>query len=410
MMGNHFSIILLPTNKCNVNCEYCFEDKTSDRMSLEQLSLLTKRVLDYMDEACISGLMIHWQGGEIMTMPPEWFAAAYDLMGEAAAARGKTIEHGLQSNMIAYHPRWNDVIERMFGNGVGTSMDFPNLHRKLFNGSAKDYTRIWERNVKAARDHGIRIGAIAVPNQATIKVGAEQFYSYFVDQLGFDSFQVNTPFPGGAQNEAKRSLGLDVDELGAFMADLAEVWLERGYSKGIAVDPISELVKQFMDGSSCLPCIWQSNCADEFISIDARGYVAQCDCWVTSYPEYFFGNIFQEESLSRMLKESRARQDFVKRPAVIIPQDCIECDYLSLCHGGCPVRTYTFRGTMFEKDPWCHTYLAMFRKAEEIAAKLSGRRARGVRTPSRGAMIERNALIQMQSLAATGNLVQIQRI
>jgi sulfatase maturation enzyme AslB (radical SAM superfamily) len=89
-----------------------------------------------------------------MTMPPEWFADAYDLMGDAAASRGKEIEHGLQTNMIA---------------------------------------------------------------------------------------------------------------------------LERGYSEGVAMDPISELVKQFMDGLSCLPCIFQSNCPDEFISIDARGFVAQCN-------------------------------------------------------------------------------------------------------------------------------------
>jgi hypothetical protein len=77
-----------------------------------------------------------------------------------------------------------------------------------------------------------------------------------------------------------------------------------------------------------------------------------------------------------MLKESSARRKFIERPAAIIPQDCIECDYLSLCHGGCPVRTYTFSGTMFEKDPYCGVYLAMFRKAEEVAAKLAGDRAR----------------------------------
>jgi len=76
-----------------------------------------------------------------------------------------------------------------------------------------------------------------------------------------------------------------------------------------------------------------------------------------------------------MLRESPARRKFMERPASIIPRDCIECDYLSLCHGGCPVRTYTFSGTMFEKDPYCQVYLAMFRKAEEIAAKISGYRA-----------------------------------
>lgn len=28
MTGNHLSIIMLPASKCNVTCDYCFEDKT----------------------------------------------------------------------------------------------------------------------------------------------------------------------------------------------------------------------------------------------------------------------------------------------------------------------------------------------------------------------------------------------
>jgi radical SAM protein with 4Fe4S-binding SPASM domain len=273
--------------------------------------------------------------------------------------------------MIGYNSRWNPIIERMFGNSVGTSMDYPNVYRKLFNGSASDYTRIWKYNVQSALAAGIAVGVIAVPNQGTLDAGAQKFYSYFVDEIGIQSFQVNTPFPGGEGNQTKRSLGLNVDELGQFLAELADVWLERGYNEGVKVGPIDELVKTFTGGNGCLPCIWQANCADEFISIDARGFVAQCDCWVTSYPEYFFGNIYESESLGRMLAESNARRKFIERPAAIIPRDCIECDYLSMCHGGCPVRTYTFSGTMFEKDPYCEVYLAMFRKAEEVAAKLS---------------------------------------
>ena len=411
MMGNHFSIILLPTNKCNVNCEYCFEDKTDDRMSLDQLSDVINKALDHMERANIAALTIHWQGGEIMTMPVEWFERAYDLIQNAAARRGKLIDHGLQSNMIGYNSRWNPLIERMFDNGVGTSMDFPNVHRKLFNGSSTDYTRIWNYNVQAALDAGIKIGVIAVPNQATLDTGAEKFYSYFVDEIGINSFQVNTPFPGGEQNDTKRSLGLDVDQLGQFFADLTDVWLERGYGT-VALGPIDELIKTFTDASGSLPCIWQSNCADEFISIDARGFVAQCDCWVTSYPEYFFGNIYETDNLTRMLAESRARRKFVERPAMVIPQDCIECEYLSLCHGGCPVRTFTFSGTMFEKDPYCHVYLAMFRKAEEVAAKLSGQRARpGYKFIPKGLADKGNSAVQIDGPPFPGrlNLVQIER-
>ncbi len=372
MMKNNLSVIFLPTNKCNVNCEYCFEDKTDDRMSHDQLSKVINKLLDFMEEGDIDSMIMHWQGGEIMTMPVEWFETAYELISELAAARGKHIDHGLQTNMIGYTPRWNDIIKRMFGNSVGTSMDYPNLYRKLFRGGPDDYSRIWTRNIQMAREAGIGVGVISVPNKATLELGAEPFYSFFVDELGITDFQVNTPFPGGEGNTTKESLALENEALSRFYIDLTNIWVERGIRDGVKLGPIDQLVAHFSGEPSCLPCIWQSNCVDEFISIDARGYVAQCDCWVTSYPDYFFGNIFECDSLSEMLKNSPARKEFVERPLAIIDQDCIQCDYLSMCHGGCPVRTYTFKHTLTEKDPYCYLYKSLFRHTEKVATKLAG--------------------------------------
>jgi uncharacterized protein len=373
MMGNHLSVLFLPTNKCNVNCEYCFEDKTNDRMTHEQLTIVIAKLLDFMDESDISALTLHWQGGEIMTMPVEWFEKAYGLIGALASARNKHVDHGLQTNMIGYTPRWNSIIKRMLGNSVGTSMDYPNLYRKMFRGGPDDYTRIWTRNIHAAREAGIAVGVITIPNRSTLEVGAERLYSFFVDELGITDFQVNTPFPGGEQNDTKRNLELENEALSRFYIELTDVWIDRGFREGIKLGPIDQLVAHFSGEQSCLPCIWQSNCADEFISIDARGFVAQCDCWVTSYPEYFFGNIFECDTLSNMLKNSPAHKAFVERPQTIIDQDCIECDYLSMCHGGCPVRTYTMRHTLSEKDPYCYLYKSLFRHTENVAARLAGK-------------------------------------
>jgi radical SAM protein with 4Fe4S-binding SPASM domain len=292
--------------------------------------------------------------------------------------------------MIAYHPRWNDIIKRMFGNSVGTSMDYPNLYRRLFKGGPDDYTRIWTQNIKTAREAGIGVGVIAVTNPATFEVGAEAFYSYYVDELGLTDFQVNTPFPGGEENTTKEALALENEALSRFFSDLTDVWVERGQGRGINLGPIDQLVARFSGEQSTLPCIWQSNCADEFIAIDARGFVAQCDCWVTSYPEYFFGNIFEANNLTELLSNSPARKEFLDRPLAIIDQDCIQCDYLSMCHGGCPVRTYTIKKTLGVKDPYCLLYKALFGHTQETATKLAAdrfdpaRRTKALTDPFKG--------------------------
>jgi len=77
MIGRHFSLILLPTNKCNVACEYCFENKTNDFMSHEQLSIVIDKLLDHMERKAIAAMTIYWQGGEIMLLPPAWFERAW---------------------------------------------------------------------------------------------------------------------------------------------------------------------------------------------------------------------------------------------------------------------------------------------------------------------------------------------
>jgi uncharacterized protein len=91
---------------------------------------------------------------------------------------------------------------------------------------------------------------------------------------------------------------------------------------------------------------------------------------VTSYPGFWFGNILDEGSLSDLLHNSEALRRPQTRPGVLIQQeDCLECDYLSICHGGCPVRAYTVHGDIFRKDPYCQLYRRLFQDMERLAAK-----------------------------------------
>jgi sulfatase maturation enzyme AslB (radical SAM superfamily) len=271
MSAQTFSLILLPTLQCNADCDYCFEDKTDDRLSLARLEILIDKVLDYLVLKAIGTLTIHWQGGEVMTLPPTWFDAAHRLIGTAAANRGVVVTHSLQTNMVGYGPRWNEVIREMFDNQVGTSVDYPNLYRHRHGKDAADYDRILTENIGQARAAGIEVRAIAVPNAQTLAIGAERFYDHFVDTLAIRSFQVNTPFPGGSPNAAKRDLSLDSAALTRFFVDLAEVWLARGDRDGVRVGPFDELLSVFLDAPSVLPCIWTDDCANHILCIDARG-------------------------------------------------------------------------------------------------------------------------------------------
>jgi sulfatase maturation enzyme AslB (radical SAM superfamily) len=51
-------------------------------------------------------------------------------------------------------------------------------------------------------------------------------------------------------------------------------------------------------------------------------------------------------------------------------EDCLSCRYLSICHGGCPMRTYSALGTMLAKYPYCEVYKAVFGRAESHGRKI----------------------------------------
>ena len=257
MSGRIFSVILLPTSECNVACDYCFERKTPHRLSSALLPLLTRRLLEHLENEDIEECEIYWQGGEAMIMGPEWFADAGNVMDRLAGERDRRFTHYLQTNLISYSPAWNGVIRGMFQNSLGTSMDYPNLHRKLFKGGAKAYTELWTRRLHEAKAAGIEVGVIAVLHQGSLEAGAERFYCYFTEELGLNNFQVNTPFPGGPASQIEGEFELDSDQLAGFLGELFDIWMEKGYHSGVALGPFDALIDHFTGQAARLPCIWK---------------------------------------------------------------------------------------------------------------------------------------------------------
>ena len=107
MNGNHFSLILLSTNKCNAACDYCFEDKTNNRLDHAKLQLLIDKVLDHMETCRIGSLTIHWQGGEAMLLPPDWYRQAFELIQNAAL----NLSPALIANYVYELRRWKQALQ-----------------------------------------------------------------------------------------------------------------------------------------------------------------------------------------------------------------------------------------------------------------------------------------------------------
>ncbi len=365
-----FSVLISPTFRCNADCEYCFENKTSGVMDLVDFQRILVRLATYFRQQEVAELNLYWQGGEIFTMDPEWLLRAHDISREISVKSGLSITNELQSNLIGYGPPWRRVLSEMFNDTVGSSLDFPNLYRKVAGGSPETYNETWFRQYQLANEAGIEVAVIAVLNEESLRVGAQGFYAYYAEKLGIKSFQTNTPYPGGLSTPAKRGFPLDNTLLGIFYSDLLDIWMRKGRSEGISISPFDQLIDYFRTGEERLSCVWTENCANTFLGIDPKGNVGLCECWVASYPDFVFGNILSCRDMGDIVNSSVRRQ-FLERPLRLVEeQDCVECEYLAVCHGGCPVRAYSTTGSIFTKDPYCQASKTLFGLARKAAVEL----------------------------------------
>ena len=366
MIGTDFSVVLLPTLACNAACDYCFERHRAGMLDLTRLEPIVDQVLDLVQDQDVKRLSLFWQGGEVTLLSPAWFERAGEIFAERASGAGVEIVHNLQSNLIGYDRSWNRLIHRMFGGSIGTSLDYPNLYRRPIRGRAEDFLPLWRRGYNEALEGDVHVGLIAVANQATLSTGAEDFYHFFADELGVDDFQVNTPF--SAKNQAASLKPLDPVAVGRFLIELANVWLAEGFARGVKLGPFDELRNWFAGGEATLPCMWRPSCPHDHVSIDPDGNVAQCDCWVSSYPSHHYGNLFRDASLSELLTRSTARSTMLSRPVQLVAKPpCRDCEYLAVCHGGCAIRALTMAGQLTSPDPYCESYRLLFAHFESLA-------------------------------------------
>jgi len=88
--------------------------------------------------------------------------------------------------------------------------------------------------------------------------------------------------------------------------------------------------------------------------------VSLCDCWVayTRDNKRYFGNMITD-SIEDILN-SHNRVNFLNRAFTVVSKECMECKYLSFCHGGCPVRAFKNKGDTLTRDYYCDTYKIVF--------------------------------------------------
>lgn len=300
-----------------------------------------------------------WQGGEPTLAGIDFFEKAIRLQQQYAD--GKQIHNAFQTNGILINDKWGEFLKR---NNflIGISIDGPKELHDVYRVS-KSGNGTFEKVMKGIdilNKYEIDYNTITVINNVNVRhpqkvyqflktLGTQHFQ--FIELLETNTFEQES-IPVWLVDEEKPSSVCDFSTLalsyGQFMAHIFEQWVTN--------DIGNIFIRQFESFVSCYvgyghtSCIFRYDCGNEWV-IEADGTLYECDHFV--YPSYAMGNIKDGVKGFFGHQVSKAKRQLATQ--------CQECQYLSICNGGCPKhRINTGKGAGISY--FCEGYKHMFTK------------------------------------------------
>jgi radical SAM protein with 4Fe4S-binding SPASM domain len=363
-------IVFSVAEHCNASCDYCYlrhsKDKPAGLLPQTDIEVIFGRYCRELKKAGILGSGIFWHGGDALNINPDWLDMAVMTVNDVFAGYGIDVRHAMQTNLMRYDADRKVVLQKHFSVGMGSSLDYPNMHRKFGKLTGDDYNNHWIKNYRALKDDGLTVSTIAVANRQTLRTKPREFCDYFHKHVGIDGMQINFPFGG--------DFWLDPTDLGEWLLRLLDIWYaEMNFHQ---ISPFGNLYRRihwdrgqmFYDGM----CVLDADCTRGVIGIGPTGRVSQCDTWRGDTICDDFGNLLDTSSIESIL-DHPARREISERWKTL--SECIRCEWFRICGGGCPRRALEAHGTINRKDPYCETYKMLFSAIAERRHPVFDKRA-----------------------------------
>ncbi len=351
-----FTLILEPVQRCNLNCSYCYSDRTGTGcMSRETLQAAFEKTARYAERHNFQEIHILWHGGEPLLAGLEFFRSAIRILKSLPS--DLRFQHFIQTNGLLLDVDFGAFFrDRDFQ--IGISLDGPQvLHdsQRLDAGGRGSHAAVLEK-VRLLEKEGLAPGFNAVITRPSL--GQErEIYRYF-QGLGY-GFRINPMIPRQHPEDCGPLL-LQPGEYGGFLCRLFDTWLSTSSGR-VKVSPLDLFLRAQLTGEP-YECQQQRTCVGSQLAVKPSGDAALCSRFET----HFLGNIYDGELQD--LFEGNFCEDLRRRAETM--SACHPCKYWSICHGGCPHNALTFTGDHMSKDPLCKDYQLIFTKIHRALAGL----------------------------------------
>lgn len=351
-----FHLLAKPTGStCNINCTYCFflskealYPTEKNRMSDDTLEEYIRQLLESHKTPEVA---ISWQGGEPTLMRLDFFQKAIDIV-EKYKKPDQSVLHTFQTNGILLDDAWGAFFKK-HNFLVGLSVDGPReMHDqyRVDRGAKGTFDRVmkgWE----VLRRHEVDFNILCTVHAGNERHGRE-VYRFFRDELDAQWIQfipiverattktIAIANEGWAAKAGRDRLlykqegnlvterSVRSKQYGQFMIDVFEEWVRNDVAS-VFVQLFDVTLEAYFGQHSL--CVHAPTCGLGPV-LEYNGDVYSCDHYVE--PDFKLGNIHDAHMLE-MVASPRQRR-FGNDKYDSLTAQCRQCEFLSLCNGGCP--------------------------------------------------------------------------
>jgi uncharacterized protein len=297
-----------------------------------------------------------WHGGEPLLMGMEFYEKAMRLQQTFGYCR--QVSNAIQTNGTLLDEKWLDFFEtHQFS--IGLSIDGPaelhNRNRVLANGRGS--FDLVNRAVALMRDRNHPFGVLSVVTDETVRFGARRFLEFFIENDFRDlAMLCHRPALSIGKNDH-----LPRKDHSRFMNEIFDLWYERD-DPNFHIRDFESIIKRLLGGQHS-SCLLTGECIGRYFGVNAGGDVFHCDEFMFN-ADYSFGNVVRED-FKGILCSDPIRQLSVANSEQITT---LACEWLPICHGGCPKDRYVASIFSGQKRVLCCGFAELI---QHIAARLS---------------------------------------
>lgn len=329
----HLSVLIMPTDYCNMNCVYCFNSQktTKAKMSISDVTLrkIFSATIPYYDE-----VRYIWHGGEPTSMGIDFYRKALEMQKEINK-NGTIVENSIQSNLTLLD---EEFVKFFLENNINIGGSFDGTQNHMTRHNTEQILKGRELILQC----GGKVGFICVVQSKNIDHLIEDYEWFKSKGINYtlNMYLTSPPYDND-------ELFVPAEKYIKKMCEFFDYWVS-DKECNINILFFHEFIDYILFGEKSL-CSYNS-CLGKHIGIRFDGEIYNCN---RDFPkDLCFGNIndyvdihecFESDGFKKIVDEAYKRRKLCKS----------DCEIFDFCAGGCNSCSVTSGDISKPNDYFC---------------------------------------------------------